>query len=373
MNLFRFAVAFNGFIVISVVIYHFFPLEWRQNKWINRFLLAYHVIGMLSLEMTFLVYKDIPYRWLQKVSTVTSTFYYVPLMLMGILFVSGWVIGKVYVRLTKHPHKAPAIIPERRRRVLSVITAAYLITAVGFFRFQKLHRMEYDVDLPSYNAKEPLDICLISDIHAGSGNRDALYDEILQMTKNESPDLILIDGDIFDETTGKADIEKVCGMLGEMQAPLGMYFTYGNHDDPSSAYMLEQLEKTGAVYLRDEVVRLNDDLVLVGRKDDGEADRASCSELITTADVRTDDTVLVLQHRPTEFQTLSEAGADLVVAGHTHGFNIPMIAAVYWNADLVYGRETYGDMTAVVTSGVSGWGFSYKLPAINEVVMIHMH
>ena len=61
------------------------------------------------------------------------------------------------------------------------------------------------------------------------------------------------------------------------------------------------------------------------------------------------------------------------MSGHTHGFNIPMIAAVYWRADVISGIKSYGNMTAVVTSGVSGWGFHYKFPAKNEVVLIHLH
>ena len=79
----------------------------------------------------------------------------------------------------------------------------------------------------------------------------------------------------------------------------------------------------------------------------------------------------LLSMMPSGFEAIMSSA--LVMAGHTHGFNIPMIAAVYWKADVVYGRKAYGDMTAVVASGVAGWGFHYKFPAKNEVVLIHLH
>jgi hypothetical protein len=39
---------------------------------------------------------------------------------------------------------------------------------------------------------------------------------------------------------------------------------------------------------------------------------------------------------------------------------------------MYYGIRRYDNMTAVVTSGVSAWGFHYKWPAVSEIVTIHV-
>ena len=372
MNRFSFFMAFNGFVIISLLVYYFFPKEWKESRKKKAGLLIYHIIGVFSLELTFLIYKDIPYPWLQRLSVIISTFYYVPIMIMGIFFAAGAVIRFFWGRYTySHPERAFNMkVPGAQRRAVLTALLAYLLTAAGFINMNSLHVTEYDVANEKMNGKEPLDICLIADTHAGSGNWDSLYDQLRTVVNNADPDVILIGGDVFDETTGPSDMNKLMDVFRSFEPELGMYYTLGNHDDPESQQLTQALIGSGAVSVEDWTMELCDGVTLTGRKDDGQ-ERMAAEDLLGS--VKKENMILVLQHRPTEFKTLSELGADLVMSGHTHGFNIPMIAAVYWNADSVYGRREYGNMTAVVTSGVSGWGFHYKFPAINEVVMIHLH
>jgi len=143
-------------------------------------------------------------------------------------------------------------------------------------------------------------------------------------------------------------MNKLMDVFRSFEPELGMYYTLGNHDDPESQQLTQALISSGAVSVEDWTMELCDGVTLTGRKDDGQ-ERMAAEDLLGS--VKKENMILVLQHRPTEFKTLSELGADLVMSGHTHGFNIPMIAAVYWHADSVYGRREYGNMTAVVTSG----------------------
>ena len=372
MNRFSFLMAFNAFVIITLFVYHFLPKDWKQNRVKKLIVIAYHVIGVLSLELTFLIYRDIPYPWLQRLGTVISTFYYVPIMIMAIFFACGAVIRFLYCfHLKRHPERPLSVkLPADQHRAVLTASLAYLLTAAGFINANGLYLTEYDVQSASMNGKEPLDIVLVADTHAGSGNWDSLYPRLSELVNSADPDIILIGGDIFDETTGRSDMKMLGETLKSFKAPYGVYYTLGNHDDPESEVLCRAIDETGAVSLEDRGVRLRDDILLLGRKDDGQV-RMTAEEILSAAEEN--DTVLVLEHRPTEFQKLADLGTDLVMSGHTHGFNIPMIAAVYWKANVVYGMKQYGDMTAVVTSGVSGWGFHYKFPARNEVVLIHLH
>ncbi len=372
MNRFSFFLAFNAFVIISLFVYYCFPKEWRTRRQTKYFLIAYHVIGVFSLELTFLIYKDIPYPWLRTAGTIVSTFYYVPLMIMGILFALGFVLRFFRDRYQySHPEtKFPAKLPDAPRRAEITAALAYLITAAGFINMNSLHVTEYSVTSEKMNGKEPLDICLIADTHAGAGNWDSLYEDLRTAVLTADPDVILIGGDIFDETTGREDMKKITEVFQSFDPKLGMYYTLGNHDDPESQELTQALIESGAVNIQERQTELTDGVILIGRNDDRQ-ERASAEDLLSQSDP--ESVILVLQHRPTEFKKLSELGTDLVMSGHTHGFNIPMIAAVYWRADVISGIKSYGNMTAVVTSGVSGWGFHYKFPAKNEVVLIHLH
>ena len=69
---------------------------------------------------------------------------------------------------------------------------------------------------------------------------------------------------------------------------------------------------------------------------------------------------------------MADAGCDLAMAGHTHGFNIPQFLGSAMFEDMYYGIKKYDNMTAITTSGVAAWGFHYKWPAKSEVVTIHL-
>jgi hypothetical protein len=64
---------------------------------------------------------------------------------------------------------------------------------------------------------------------------------------------------------------------------------------------------------------------------------------------------------------------DLVLSGHTHGghlFPIGPISIRLGMNDLVYGTEKRGDVTFLVTSGISGWAIPFKTGTFSEYVVI---
>ena len=73
-------------------------------------------------------------------------------------------------------------------------------------------------------------IVLISDIHLG---RELGYDYskgLVELVNAQKPDLVLIAGDIMDERLQYIIEEDSLAPLKELQAPLGVYGAYGNHD-----------------------------------------------------------------------------------------------------------------------------------------------
>lgn len=247
------------------------------------------------------------------------------------------------------------------------------MVTIGFFNIDILHTTEYDVSVDKPCQDREMTAVLIADIHAGSGTWGYTYDDLAERINEADPDLLLIAGDVFDETTSQRDEQLFRRTLEEIRRPrLGIYFVYGNHDDHTEDRAADQMRAFGAEVLEDEMTVLDNGIQLIGRMDQKYSD---VDVLMLTERLDPDRTmpILMLAHRPRDFRKMADAGYDLAVAGHTHGFNIPQFLGSPVLEDMYYGIKKYGKMTAVTTSGVSAWGFHYKFPAKSEIVAIHLH
>ena len=174
-----------------------------------------------------------------------------------------------------------------------------------------------------------------------------------------------------------------------MTARDGKYAVYGNHDvdepllcgvsmavqEPERPKEMEQfLQNSGFTMLEDETVTVGD-LQITGRKDEmhpgGDGTRLGAHALLRQTEADRPD--IVLQHEPDEFDTLAEAGADLVLAGHTHGGQI--FPGKYFSAmahENVYGLKKLHGIDTIVTSGAGYYGAPVRIGSISEIVVINL-
>ena len=144
------------------------------------------------------------------------------------------------------------------------------------------------------------------------------------------------------------------------------------------SYTVEQLNEAitanGIKILADEVVTINDEIILVGRKDTsmtGDTNRVSIEKLLEGKDK--DKFILTLDHQPKNYDENVKAGTDLLLSGHTHGgqiWPINMLFEIIKFDDEVYGLTNIGEFNGIVTSGVAGWGFPVKTCAKAEYVIV---
>ena len=99
--------------------------------------------------------------------------------------------------------------------------------------------------------------------------------------------------------------------------------------------------------------------------------RLSAQELLSGLDH--DKYILLLDHQPYDFDNEAEAGADLVLCGHTHGGQfIPINRVGMWIGEncLNYGHERRLSTDFIVSSGISNWTFRFKTGCRSEYVVI---
>ena len=219
---------------------------------------------------------------------------------------------------------------------------------------------------------EPIDIALVSDTHLGRwfGNRQ--IDRLVNLIDAQDADMVVLAGDIMNDTTIYYDKTNMHERLSKLRAPLGVYAVLGNHDYLGyEEAIAEAVTNAGITVLDNESVLLNDSVWLVGRSDDMDSTRLSASELLSKVD--TDKPIVFLEHRPTALEEISNTPVDLHLSGHTHGGQIfPLTMLKQWFQPLVHGTKNIEDTQFLVTSGYGFGPVPFRLGTRSEIWMIRL-
>lgn len=208
----------------------------------------------------------------------------------------------------------------------------------------------------------------LTDIHAGFGKLEPVYEEVLAQLDAARPDLILFTGDYIDDHP-TADRYPVHEFLSQIQAPLGVYGSFGNHDHRRGVVGTRAaLEKGNVHVLNNESLCLRDGLWLVGIDDVAEGEPDISRAL---AGVPDNVTALILSHNPNLFSQIGNRDA-VIFSGHTHGgqINLPILSpkVICWThlrCRNVAGWYEHGRTRLYVSRGVgvTGKPFRYRCPA----------
>jgi predicted MPP superfamily phosphohydrolase len=230
-------------------------------------------------------------------------------------------------------------------------------------------------DLPIQGLSTDLDglrILHFSDLHFSEKTPTSFLRRLLKRIESLSPDLILFTGD-FICYSALRDIDRLQYFFSALEAPHGVYCTYGNHDYasyvsklPTGSMILGEIpkpllamiarrffagrrKKTPSVIpdrglevhpildrvLRSTDVRILDNEVAVipigesGLNVCGVGDywAGRCRPQEAFEGYRHDLPGVVLSHNPDSVQLLKEYPGDLILSGHTHGgqVNLPLV------------------------------------------------
>lgn len=279
----------------------------------------------------------------------------------------GWGLGKWTKLRWKPDHKAIAALG---------LTVVYL--GMGWVNAHRVVPTEYA--FTSHKVSQGLRIVQFSDAHIGITFDGEGFGEELEKINAYAPDVVVITGDFVDDSTSREDLLAACKALEKLNAPLGVYFVYGNHDKGylsaegrgwSAGELAAALEDSGVVILEDEAVSLPGGYTLIGRQDASVRNRASMDRLMALADP--DSYTVILDHQPGDYAAQAEAKADLVLSGHTHGGQmLPVTYVGQWMGlnDRTYGHERRGSTDFLVSSGIASWELKFKTGCISEFVVI---
>ena len=191
------------------------------------------------------------------------------------------------------------------------------------------------------------------------------------MINAQHPDLILISGDLIDNSVVPLYTENMAEELGDLKAPMGIYMVLGNHEYISGIdESIRYIKSTPIQLLRDSVVTLPNGIQLIGRDDRHNRKRRSLQELMVNVDKS--KPIILLDHQPFDLEETEAAGIDLQFSGHTHHGQIWPIS---WVTESIFeqshGYRQWGNSHVYVSSGLSLWGPPFRIGTHSEMVIFN--
>ncbi|MCR5619456.1 MAG: metallophosphoesterase [Lachnospiraceae bacterium] len=172
-------------------------------------------------------------------------------------------------------------------------------------------------------------IALITDLHSCYYGKD--QKRLINRIDNESPDLIILSGDIFDDKLSD-DNAKI--LLEDLVTKYPCYYVTGNHEYWSgrAESMKEYLKGIGVHVLAGEcetIEYIDHVLDICGVDDPTYMTDSSWKEQIERAysETNPDHIRILLSHRPEKVSVYENYDFDLILCGHAHAgqFRIPII------------------------------------------------
>ena len=273
-----------------------------------------------------------------------------------------------------------------RRRLIKGIALSLPLASIGmstygaFYGSKQVEILKHTIVLPDLDATlENFKIAQISDVHLGLFFSVHKFRRILERVKAESPDVLVITGDLIDEVRM---LDQTVLLLNEYASAFtkGIYFSFGNHEYFKNFPVIKKaLEESKVKVLRNTselLVEAKKPLYLLG-VDYPWTDRAQeqiekCKEMTAEAmkNVPTESTKVLLSHHPACIDAAYENGIDLTLTGHTHGGQVAVMGQTLLPVRYKYMRGMYrtNHRYGYVSTGAGSW-FPFRMGCPAEVTI----
>lgn len=254
------------------------------------------------------------------------------------------------------------------RVIIVLVAIAAILAAWLYYENIGVTASNYTI----YSAKLPAvfedyKIALLSDFH-NSDNYEKIYKHI----EEQKPDIIVLAGDMISRSDENPEDWYNLSKLLDLLSGYPMYYSSGNHEKflPRYDEYIQFLREKGVVPLESEAVEIEyrgSKINLIGYKDIAYSDDVmrhdELREELRALQKKIKDPNLfniLICHRATLFDTVSEFPFDLVLSGHTHGGQVGIPGLNRLVLKIKYGVDKYvkgyyrnGDSQMIVSGGLS--------------------
>ena len=265
----------------------------------------------------------------------------------------------------------------RFRLGLIVFSVVSLVVILGHINALMINVKEIPLTIhKKVSGSSEVKILMASDIHLGALIGERREKRLLDIIREQKPDLVLLCGDLVDGEIAPVLRKNLGRHIQEIKTPLGVYAITGNHEYIGGIEKtLPYLRSINIKVLVDDTVTLANGIQLVGRNDhsSGRGHQAPkpLKELLTGIDPT--KPIIVMNHQPFNLSEASDANVDLHLSGHTHDGQLwpvkYMTKAIF---ELSWGLLKKGNTTFYVSSGYGTWGPPVRIGNRPEVVVFNV-
>ena len=258
--------------------------------------------------------------------------------------------------------------------LISVLGFSFLIIIAGTINAFVIRIKKIQIQIPKKSAKlDHINIVALSDLHLGIIMNRIQLKRVIKKINALQPDIVLIAGDIIDESLAPVIWKDLGKMFLEIKSRYGVYAVTGNHEFIGGAESaVEYISRYGVKFLRDEVVLIDNSLYIIGREDRDvnrftKIRRKQISELMISAD--SSFPTILLDHQPFDLNETVKNRIDLQISGHTHhGQMFPFNLITKKIFEVSKGYKKIGDTQFYVSSGVGTWGPPVRIGSKAEIL-----
>ena len=302
--------------------------------------------------------------------TLAAVMEYVGMNCLGVIFLT-FVIMLAVDLVTAFGFLFSRWAPSLRGGALSMAALLASFALIQGHRAPAVVR--YEIPLKGLPAElDPIVLVALSDTHLGKILGERWLEARIQQVRVLSPDMVALVGDIFEGHGGPPD--GALATLRGLSAPLGVWFVSGNHEGHGDRWSNgEVLERAGFNKVDDIWQEIRPGLVLAGVSDlTSHRRRGGGGEPVGAAlSGRPQGGTVFLSHSPLQAERAAQAGAGLMISGHTHGGQIwPFNYLVRRRYPLLSGLYNVDGMPVIVTRGAGTWGPRMRLFSRGEILHI---
>jgi hypothetical protein len=219
------------------------------------------------------------------------------------------------------------LFKHKRPIIIILIALLLLFAAKAYYDTNSLEIRHYAIKNSSLGrVLSGLKVAHLSDLHLKK--IDVRENRILEILKEEKPDLIFITGDLI---CFEGPYEPVMSFLSQLKPPHGIYGVLGNteysNENGSCILCHEERSKNlkkkqNPIFLRNSIFHLKvhgKALNILG-VDDPVSKKSNLKTGLKS--LNSEEPSILLAHSPEIFEEASGCGLDLILCGHTHGGQI---------------------------------------------------
>lgn len=364
---------FHFYLTLAYIIPNIYVFFRIRYLFISKGYKLWYTIIYVLLALVYPVSENLVGRSLNFFSQLLSSLggYLLPFFLyifLSLLLIDLFLLLNLFIKIISR--KLRKSFSFRLYTLSSMIFLSLAMVIGGAINLNTTRVTRYQISIPKRKSKlDHLRVAFAADFHLQENSNSRFVAKFVRKVNAMQPDIMLYGGDVVEGSDDKKISETILSTLKEIKTQYGTFGVLGNHEFYGSRGKGIFYENADITLLRDTMLNIDNSFYIAGRYDQHNRQRKSVEEILQS---RTSDLpIIMLDHRPTQLQEVSQTPVEVQFSGHTHnGQLFPINYIIHRMYELSWGHKKIRDTHFFVTSGLRLWGPPVKTAGKSEIIIV---